>query len=96
MDLSNLRMLQTRLGQRALIEAAELSPQETSFLHDLTSLSRTYPVDLARAALETAILRREAKVKFPSADRMYLTREALEQASGFEISRYRGAQISRF
>ena len=96
MDLTSLRMLLTPLGHQALSDAAALSPKESTFLHDMTVLSRRYPADLARAALETAIFRAEAVAKYPSADKMYFTRQALEQASGFEVSNYRARRFRGF
>lgn len=73
--------------------AAALQPRETDFLRHFSSLSRLYPAELARAALETAILRQEAALKFPAAERMYFTRPALEQATAFAVAVYR---VQRF
>jgi hypothetical protein len=65
-------------------------------LRHFQNLSRTYPRELARAALETAILRQEAKDKFPLADRMYFSRPALEQATPHEVSTYRSERYREF
>jgi hypothetical protein len=89
MDLSAFNALFSPAGQSALLAAAELQPKESDFLRHFTALSRRFPAELARAALETAILRLEAASKFPQAEDMYFTRPALEQASGSEISAYR-------
>lgn len=70
-----------------------LSPRETDFLLHFQSLSRIFPAELARAALETAILRREARSKFPFAEKLFLTRQALEQASSHDVSYHR---VNRF
>ncbi len=43
-----------------------------------------------------AILRREAADKFPFADRLYLTREAMQQASSFAVSTYRSQRLRPF
>ncbi len=96
MDLPSLRRLLTPLGQQALVSAQALEPREADFLGCLTALQRSYPLELARPALETAILRREAATKFPQASIMYFTREALEQASGGEISAYRANRYAGF
>ena len=48
-------------------------PRPEDFLRHFTSLSRKYPTELARSAVETAILRREALDKFPQAQKMYFT-----------------------
>jgi hypothetical protein len=88
-NLSSFHSLLTSSGQKALSAAEALTPREADFLRNLDILCRRYPKDLAQAALETAILRREAVDKFPQAGRMYFTRQALEQASGQAVSRYR-------
>ncbi len=89
MDLTNFRDLLTPSGQAVLRAAMELQPREKDFLLHFQTLCKEYPRELARAALETAILRGEAQSKFPQAEKMYFTREALEQASGYEVSSYR-------
>ncbi|MCC7360920.1 MAG: class I SAM-dependent methyltransferase [Anaerolineales bacterium] len=94
MDLTLFNELLTSTGQAALAAAAALSPREESFLAHLTRLQKDYPAPLAKAALETAILRRQARAKFSQADAMYFTREALEQASGERLSRYRAARYA--
>ena len=95
MDLENFRDLLTPIGQNALATAMDVDPREKDFLTHFQNLSKIYPREIARGALEIAILRGEAKSKFPQADQLYFTREALEQASSYEVSshraeRYRG------
>jgi hypothetical protein len=94
MDLPGLRLLQTEAGGQALAEAARLAPRETDFLTCFQALSRRFPPELARPALETAILRREAAAKFPFADRLFFTRPALEQASSFPVAAYRAGRFA--
>jgi SAM-dependent methyltransferase len=89
LDLLTFETLLAPIGQAAIAAAAGLGPTETSFLADFTRLQRHYPADLARAALETVILRVKARNKFSRADQMYFAREALEQASGEAIALYR-------
>jgi hypothetical protein len=96
MDLRSFQELFTSLGTQALLAAQNLNPREEDFLSDFTKLSRQYPADLARAALEAVILRTEAQVKFTHADRMFFTRSALEQASGEMISHYRAQRFQGF
>ncbi len=96
MDLATFRALLTPLGQRALAEASSFQPREEDFLRLYNYLSRRYPTDLARAALETAILRRRAGVKFPHAERLYFTRPALEQATPHEVASYRAKRLASF
>jgi SAM-dependent methyltransferase len=95
-EASTLQFLLSPGGQEALQQAARLEPREADFLRHFSALSRDYPVELARAALEVAILRREAAVKFPAADRMYFTRPALEQATSFEIAAYRSRRFAGY
>jgi SAM-dependent methyltransferase len=91
-DIHALRLLLSPAGQELLQTAADLHPREVDFLALFSRFSRSNPPDLARAALETAILRQEAAVKFPEANHMYFTRQALEQASGYAVARYRAAR----
>lgn len=85
-------------GQAALLEAHRQQPRETDFLAHFQALCRHYPADLARLALETAILQREAQSKFPEAvaQRTYWTREALEQASSYVVSSYRAMRYQPY
>ena len=94
MDLADFNDTLTPAGQAALAAATALSPTEETFLTHLTRLQKTWPAPLAKAALETAILRGKARAKFSRAAAMYFTREALEQASGERISRYRAARYA--
>jgi len=94
MNLRALESLLTPEGQSAITAAAALNPTEESFLACLTRLQKRYPPELAKAALETVTLRRKARAKFIRADQMYFTREALEQASGETISRYRAERFA--
>jgi hypothetical protein len=89
MEIKDFRVLLSPAGQEALQTAQAMQPLEKNFLRDYAALSRQYPGELARSALETAILRGEAAVKFPFAAQMYFTRPALEQASAYEVSAYR-------
>jgi hypothetical protein len=96
MNLSGFRALNSPAGQAALLAAEALEPKESDFLRHFTTLSRRLPADLARAALETAVLRRKAAAKFPFAAQMFFTAEALEQASSYEISSYRAGRFVPF
>ncbi len=96
MDLTSLRKLLTPTGQQILQVAMDLHPREEEFLRHFQNLSRKYPRDLARAALEIAILRGEAQDKFLFADKMYFTRPALEQATPYEVSTYRSERYRQF
>lgn len=88
-DLATFRTLLTSAGQQVLEAAQQLQPRESDFLSHYSRLSRQYPAEMARAALEIAILRGEAQSKFPFASQLYFTRPALEQASSYQIARWR-------
>jgi hypothetical protein len=90
MELNSFKTLFTPDGRAALEAAANLAPKESDFLRHFAVLERRYPREMARAALETAILRGKAADKFPEhADRLFFTREALEQASSSAVSAWR-------
>jgi hypothetical protein len=89
MDLASIKQLLTPAGQELLKHVQLLEPREVDYLRHYQRLEKTYPRDLAQAALETAILRLEARHKFPQSTKMYFTREALEQASAYIVSAYR-------
>lgn len=88
--------LLTPLGQTTLEAASALIPREQDFLKHFESLSKKIPRELARSALTIAILRLEAEKKFPQAAKMYFTREALEQATSWEVASYRAKRYTSF
>jgi hypothetical protein len=96
LDLNIFQSLLTSTGQAALQAAMDLEPREADFLRCLTNLNRRFEVELAKAALEITILRREAASKFPQAHQMYFSRPALEQATAFEVSEYRSLRFRNF
>jgi THUMP domain-like len=96
MDISTFRQLLSPAGQAVLRLAEERQPVEADFLPHFTQLSRRHPPELARLALEVAILRGEAVEKFPFANRLFLTREALQQASAYAVSTYRCQRLRPF
>jgi SAM-dependent methyltransferase len=96
MDLNDFRRLLSAEGQAALAAAVEPAPTEATLLACHQRLRKQFPDDVVRAALETALLRRKSADKFSRADRMYFTREALEQSSGETVSTYRAQRFARF
>jgi hypothetical protein len=96
MDLSSFRELLSPAGQGVLQVAMDLEPREEDFLRHFQNLNRKYPRELARAALEIAILRSKAGAKFPFGDKMYFTRPALEQATPYAVSDYRSQRYRPF
>ncbi len=94
MELADFEALLTPPGQAAIAAAAALKPTDQAFLACLTKLQKRIDTALAKAALETVILRERAQGKFARADAMYFTREALEQASSEAIASYRAARFA--
>jgi hypothetical protein len=94
MNLASLELLHTSAGEAALAEAMALAPDDASFLTCFGRLEKRYPPELARAALQTAILRQRARAKFTLADRMFFVREALEQASSEVVARHRARRFA--
>jgi SAM-dependent methyltransferase len=96
MDLETFQLLLSDRGQTALRMAAELNPSEARFLQCFDRLRKSLPAPLARAALETVLLRERARARFPNAEKMYFTRESLEQATGETLARHRAKRYSQY
>lgn len=89
-------MLFSSRGRQSLTAAADLAPTEARYPACFDRLRKHFPADLARAALDTVLLRARARAKFTKADAMYFTRESLEMASGEAVSRYRAERFAAF
>jgi hypothetical protein len=96
MNLPTFRWLLSPEGQRALAIAADLPLTDASHLADLERLRRSYAPDQAAAVLETVRLRRRAAIKFALAERMYFTREALEQATSESVAAHMAARFAPY
>lgn len=96
MDLAAFRELLTPAGEAALAAAAALGPTEPTFLACFEKLRKRHPSALAKAAAEIVLLREKGRAKFAAADRMYFTREALEQASGDAAANHRATRFGPF
>jgi SAM-dependent methyltransferase len=96
MDLATFHRLVTPDGRSALAAAAALAPTESTVLTCLDRLRKSFDPDLARAAVETVLLRERARDKFARAGEMFFTREALEQASGEVVSAHRAKRFQPF
>ncbi len=94
MDLETFAWLLSPPGQAALAELGARELAEADALRELERLRRNLTPEQARAALETALLRRRARAKFPEAERLYFTREALEQASAAPVAAHRAARLA--
>jgi hypothetical protein len=79
-----------------LRDAQSLLPTDAGFLASFEKLRKHHPPALAKAALETVLLRARARAKFAAADRMYFTREALEQATGDLAANHRVKRLAPF
>ena len=93
MNVADFVQLLTREGQWALESAMAFDPREKDFLSDFGMLAKRFPREMARAALTIAILRGEARDKFPQAEKLYFTREALEQATPWAVAEHRAARF---
>jgi len=96
MDLKTFNDLLTPRGQSALAAAAALSPTEAGYLKAYDRLSRKHPAELARAALETVLLRKRARPRQSHADQFHFTREALEQSTCEAVARHRALRFAKF
>lgn len=96
MEIDTFHLLLGKSGQDILHKAIKMNPREEDYLRHFQTLSREYPTEIVRAALDTAILRSEAEIKFPFAQNMYFTREALEQSSAWEVSSYHSQRYRGF
>ena len=76
----------------ARLVAEEIAPAD--ILSHTTRLRATHSPEIVSAALDLALLRQRARAKFSRADQMYLTREALEQASAEIVSRHGAARYA--
>ena len=94
MDLETFTWLLTPAGQVLLAELAARPFTEADTLRELERLRRQVSPAQARAALELVLLRRRAQRKFPAADQLYFTREALEQASAAPVAAHRAARLA--
>ncbi len=96
MDPATFNALLSTKGAFALRAATELAPTEANYLRCSDALRKRFDPDLARAALETVLLRKKAKSKFSKSDGMFFTREALEVASHELVSKYRAERFRGF
>ncbi len=96
MNLDTFEQLLSPPGQRMLALAVELAPTDKTFLPAYERVRKLGSNEVAKAAVEQAILRAKARAKFPDADRMYFTREALEQSSSFAVASHRAKRYRDF
>lgn len=90
MNSETLSFLLSADGESLIDEAKSM---DGGFLRISTALRKRFPVDAVNSALELIELRKRAARKFTLADRMFFTRESLEQSSGEVISSYRAERF---
>lgn len=90
--LEAIAELQTPEAERLLAEAATFSDP----LLAVSTLRRSHEPALVRAAVETVDLRRRAAAKLSQPDRMFFSREALEQASGEAVALWRAKRYASY
>ncbi|MBZ0283671.1 MAG: methyltransferase domain-containing protein [Anaerolineae bacterium] len=94
-SLNDLVFLSSASGENLLARLAGDDLSEANTLRLLTALRKDYPAEQARAALEMARLRLKAVEKFgEDAQKMFFTRDALEQASDPLVRSYRAKHLS--
>lgn len=96
MDVATFDRLLSPEGAAALVAAAELAPTEARYPACADRLAKRFPRDLARAALDTVMLREKARAKFSQADRMLFTREALEVATAEPVAAHRAKRFAGY
>jgi SAM-dependent methyltransferase len=96
LTVETLARLQGPEGEHLLAAAAAALATAPTLLAALTRLRARYPAELAAAALETVTLRQQAREKFACAERMFFTREGLEQATSETVARYTARRYTAF
>jgi len=71
----------------------EIAGSQLSEMALQTTLRKQYPDDLVRAAVALVELRRRAAAKFTRADRMWLERQGLEQATSEPVARHKAQRF---
>src|SRR5918999_245742 len=94
-DLAGFAAVLTPAGQRLLAEAAVADLSEAGLLATAARLRARHPPDLVAAVLTQLRLRARARDKFgPDADRMYFTRDGLEQATRATVAAHRASRFA--
>jgi SAM-dependent methyltransferase len=91
--LESLDKLTTPEGHRLLEIIREADPTPATAIATGARLRREWPAELVMAAMEMHGLRQAARAKFSQADRLWFTREGLEQATAEPVARWRSARF---
>ncbi len=92
--IEQLDALRSPDGAEILASLAETPPTPATTIATATRLRKHYPADLVTAAMSMAALREHATTKFEHADRLWFTRDGLEQATSHEIATYRAGRFA--
>ncbi len=94
LDLETARWLTSEAGLSAVARATRHLDEGADELRAAADLARAIPEPAQRAAaLTAAVARRRARERWPEADALLFTREALEQASDPVVSRHRAGRL---
>lgn len=95
-SLDDIAFLSSSAGEKLLVRLAYEDLSEANTLRVLTVLRKEHTAEQARAALEMARLRIKAIDKFGvDAQKLFFTRDALEQASHPLVRAYRAKQLAK-
>ena len=92
---STAAFLLSEEGRAAAAELRDTALDDAHLPALLDRLRRRFDANQAGALVTLARLRRRAATKFPDADRLFLTAEALEQASAWEVAQQHAAWLDR-
>lgn len=81
-------------AQAALLHLQEIDLADENTLSLLVTLRRSFSAEQAGALLSLARLRKRAIAKFPQADRMFFSAEALEQATAWPVALLRAERLA--
>ena len=88
------QFLLTDLAQTELLRLRQADLADEHTLSLLTSLRRSFNAEQASALLSLARLRKRAVAKFPQADRLFFSAEALEQATAWPVALQRAERLA--
>ncbi len=95
-DLETANFLLSATGRATTQALYNADLGESNTLTLLTELRRQFSAVQAGALLTLARLRQRAAAKFPFAEQLFLTAEALEQATAWPIAEHRTAWLDRY
>lgn len=95
-DRATIDFLLSTSGKQALAQLQREDVGDARTIPLLEELRRHYSPQWSGALLTLARLRRKAIAKFPQADQLYFTAEALEQATAFTIADHRARWLHQY